>query len=211
MSDWKVGDQVFAYWPEDDYWYPATVTGLDGEQVEVRYEDGTEEATTSEYVFDLDINPGDEAESLRSDVNEYSPAMVVNVNEDQVQVQYPDGFNEWVPVSSLRYPAENIWEEGNRAFAFRQQDGYWYPATVISVSEKGVEILYDDGSRAVVDQGDLDELIVTIGDDVECLRDQDGEYEPAIVDDVHEERAQVEYESGETEWTEISKIRIKGE
>ena len=100
---YSVNDRVFAYSEDDEYYYPATITQIDGDDIYVRYDDGEEEWTNSDYLSDLAVEVGEEVEAMWSEDEEYYPAEVLAVRGEQVQIAWDeDGSEEWTTMSSLR-------------------------------------------------------------------------------------------------------------
>jgi hypothetical protein len=101
------------------------------------------------------------------------------------------------------------WRAGDRALAFWDADGYWYPATIVSINKDGeIAIKYDDGDEEITDAEFLDDLTVSVGDYVENKSADDGEYYEAEVLAVEADRIQVGYEDDSTEWTTINSLRV---
>jgi Tumour suppressor p53-binding protein-1 Tudor/Agenet domain len=211
MHSWKVGDRVFAYWDADGYWYPATITKIAADDIAVRYDDGEEEMTTADFLEVLEVGVGDEVESWWASDEEYIEAVVVEVKADSIQVQYDDNSAEWVTIGNLRAAAEDVWSVDDRVFAYYEDDGYWYPATITAVNEDEVEITYDDGSAETTTPDYLDELDVAVGDPVESLWAADGLYHESQIVDISGDRIQVEYDDGSLEWTDIGHLRVAAE
>ncbi len=102
MSDFQLGDEVYAPWGEDGFWYPAVLVGFDGDSAHVAYLDGDEN--------DVPVS------SLRRGI--LSPGMTVNVNwkgqrkyyqatvrqrlAQAVLVDYQDGEHGWATVAQCR-------------------------------------------------------------------------------------------------------------
>jgi len=107
---WEVGDAVLAYWEDDGYFYPAKITDIDDEGIHVRYEDGTEEVSDSDYLEYLEVMVGEGVE-CQADDGLYYEAEVVAVDGDKVQVQYEDESTEWAQVSRIRIPAVEVDED----------------------------------------------------------------------------------------------------
>jgi hypothetical protein len=208
MDSWKVGDRVFAYWDADGYWYPATITKIEDDDISIRYDDGDEEVTTVEFLEELEVAVGDEVESWWSSDGLYYEAVVVELQADRIQVQYDDNSTEWTNVGNLRVAAEDVWTVDDRVFAFFEDDGYWYPATITDINDDEVEISYDDGSTETTTADYLDELELSVGDAVESLWASDGLFYESQIVDINGDRIQVEYEDGSKEWTDISHLRV---
>jgi len=104
MTDWNVGDWVFAYWEEDGYWYPAEITSINAESYEVKYDDGTTEWIESDSLAEYSTEAGEEgAEAYYESDDTYYEVTILEVNEEQVKVQYEDETVEWTDLSNLRF------------------------------------------------------------------------------------------------------------
>lgn len=209
---WKTGDWVFAYWDTDDYWYPAEITGIDGDDITVRFDDGTTITTDTDYLDELTVDEGDELWAWSEEDEDYYWATVKSVNGEKVQVEYDDdGSKEWVSVYDLAY--DGYWMEGDRVWAYWDGDEYWYPATITSTDDDYYYITFDDENEEIqMDEDSLDNLYVEEGDEVEAWWEDDEQYYPATVLAVKDdsEEVQVEYEDG-TQWTELTNLRLASE
>ncbi|MBX3014878.1 MAG: hypothetical protein KF832_25380 [Caldilineaceae bacterium] len=100
---YSINARVFAYWEDDEYYYPATVTKIENDDIYIRYDDGGEEWTTSDYLADLAVAVGDEIESMWSEDEEYYAAEVTEVRGEQVRITWDDDESEeWTTMSTLR-------------------------------------------------------------------------------------------------------------
>jgi len=104
MAVWKPGDRIFAYWEADGYWYPATITKVDGDDLYVRYDDGEDEVTSDDYVDWLSVSVGDAVESKSSQEGDdlYYDGEVIEVDGDRVLVEFEDSTREWTDVANVR-------------------------------------------------------------------------------------------------------------
>jgi len=102
MDYWIVGNRAFAYWEADQYYYPATITQVEGDDIYIRYDTGEEEWTNSDYLAEMKVAVGDEVESKWSQDGEYYTAQVTAINGEQVHVVYEDGNEEWTSINNLR-------------------------------------------------------------------------------------------------------------
>jgi hypothetical protein len=101
------------------------------------------------------------------------------------------------------------WRAGDRVLAYWDADGYWYPATIVSINKDGdIAIKYDDGDEEVTDADFLDELTVSVGDFVENKSADDDEYHEAEVLAMEANRIQVGYEDDSSVWTTIGNLRV---
>ncbi|MBI3162762.1 MAG: hypothetical protein HYZ23_09640 [Chloroflexi bacterium] len=102
----------------------------------------------------------------------------------------------------------DYWNEGDRAFAFWDEDEYFYPATVLKIEGGDVYIRFDSGEEEWTDPDSLDDYVAEMGEEVECKSAQDGMYYNVTVTDVDGDRAQVEYEDETTEWANLNRLRF---
>ncbi len=100
------------------------------------------------------------------------------------------------------------WTEGNRAFAFWDEDEYFYPATIVTIEGEDIFIRFDTGEEEWTDADYLEEFLVEVDDEVECKSAKDNLYYDVIVLDVDGERVEVEYEDETTEWATLSRLRF---
>lgn len=211
-AGWEVGHYAFAYWEADEYWYPAVIKAVDGDEITVEYDDGTTETTDTASVIDVTVSVGDEVECWSDDDEDYYEAVVSAVNGDDIQVTYDeDGSKETVDLSYLRW--WGYWGEGDRVFAYWEEDGYWYPATIDSTDDDGIYVIWDyedESDDTALSEDSVDELQVWVGDDVEAWWEEDEQYYPAKVIAVNGDQVQVEYEDG-TAWVDITYLRLADE
>lgn len=100
---YSVNNRVFAYSEDDEYYYPATITQIENDDINIRYDTGEEEWTNSDYLAELKVEVGDETEGMWSEDGEYYTAEVMEVSGDQVRITwYDDGSEEWVSINTLR-------------------------------------------------------------------------------------------------------------
>ena len=102
MDYWSVNDRAFAYWEADEYYYPATITEIEGDDIYIRYDTGEEEWTTADYLAEMKIEVGDAVEAKWSQDEAYYPAQVAETRGEEVRVIYDDSNEEWISLSNLR-------------------------------------------------------------------------------------------------------------
>jgi hypothetical protein len=102
----------------------------------------------------------------------------------------------------------DYWTEGNRAFAFWDEDEYFYPATIVTIEGDDIFIRFDTGEEEWTNADYLEEFIVEVDDEVECKSTQDNLYYDVTVLDVDGDRVEVEYEDETTEWSTLSRLRF---
>jgi hypothetical protein len=99
MEYWNEGDRAFAYWDEDEYFYPATIITIDGEDIYVRFDTGEEEWTNANYLeeFAMEVDEEVECKSRQDDL--YYDVTILNVDGERVEVEYDDETTEWSTLS----------------------------------------------------------------------------------------------------------------
>jgi hypothetical protein len=100
------------------------------------------------------------------------------------------------------------WTEGNRAFAFWDDDEYFYPATIITIDDDDIFVRFDTGEEEWTNVDYLEEFIVEVDDEIECKSAQDNLFYDVVVLDVDGDRVEVEYEDETTEWSTLSRLRF---
>ena len=105
MGNWTVEDWVYAYYSDDGYWYPAEIIEVRGDSYKVRYDDDDseewlEEDSLADYGAEVDEEG---AEAWWEEDEEYYAVTILEVNEEQVKVEYEDGEVEWTDLSCLRF------------------------------------------------------------------------------------------------------------
>jgi hypothetical protein len=95
------GDRIWAH-DIDDFWYPAKITILDGDQVRVQFLDGPERLLTPERVKDFGVKVGDLVQARFRGGPQYYPGKVERVQGDEVEIHYDDGDKERTLVALVR-------------------------------------------------------------------------------------------------------------
>ena len=103
MEYWNEGDRTFAFWDDDEYFYPATIVTIDGDDIFVRFDTGEEEWTNAEYLEEFIVEVDDEVECKSTQDNLYYDVTVLDVDGDRVEVGYEDETSEWSTLSRLRF------------------------------------------------------------------------------------------------------------
>ena len=103
MDYWTEGNRAFAFWDEDEYFYPATIIALDGEDIFIRFDTGEEEWTNADYLEEFIVEVDDEVECKSTHDNLYYDVTVLDVDGDRVEVEYEDETSEWSTLSRLRF------------------------------------------------------------------------------------------------------------
>ena len=103
MDYWNEGDRVFAYWDEDDYFYPATILNIADEDIFIRFDTGEEEWTEEEFLEEYAVSADEEVECKASKDDQYYDVTVRSADGDRVEVEFSDGSTEWTTLSRIRF------------------------------------------------------------------------------------------------------------
>ncbi|MBA3534014.1 MAG: hypothetical protein H0T73_19005 [Ardenticatenales bacterium] len=102
MGDsWKVEDRVFAHWGDDGYYYPAVITKIKDDDIQILYDDtdGGEVWLTSDTIAEMSLTEGDDIECYWPDDETYYTAKVLKFEGDKIKVRYTEddseGWTEW--------------------------------------------------------------------------------------------------------------------
>ena len=94
MDYWIEGDRVFAYWDEDDYFYPATILNIAEEDIFIRFDTGEEEWTQEEFLEEYAVSADEEVECKAAKDDQYYDVTVRSADGDRVEVEFSDGSTE---------------------------------------------------------------------------------------------------------------------
>jgi len=102
MVYWTEGDRAFAFWDEDEYFYPATIITIEEEDIFIRFDSGEEEWTSANYLEEFRVEVDDQVECKAPD-DVYYDVTVLSVDGDRVEVEYDNETTEWSTLSRLRF------------------------------------------------------------------------------------------------------------
>lgn len=100
------------------------------------------------------------------------------------------------------------WNEGDRVYAYRDEDDYFYPATILEITEEDILIRFDTGEEEWTQDEYLEEYAVAEDEEVECKAAKDDQYYDVTVRNTDGDRVEVEFSDGSTEWTTLNRIRF---
>ena len=106
MEYWDIGDRVFAYWDDDDYFYPATILSIEEEDIYIRFDTGEEEWTQDEYLEEYAVAEDEEVECKAAKDDQYYDVTVRSADGDRVEVEFSDGSTEWTVLNRIRFYIE---------------------------------------------------------------------------------------------------------
>jgi hypothetical protein len=177
------GQQIFMMYDREArsyLFYPATVKGVRGEYFDVVRQNGEPESRVHvkrvripESVLPLHLAP------------EWILQTFARIKEPEIR--------------SERDPRELEHYQPNDRVLARWQDYYWYPATVMSVSNQGFQVHYSDGDMGLVSERQLMPLFCEEGERIFIRPPEETRlaYSPAIVTRVAGELLDVEFEETE--------------
>ncbi|HND48250.1 MAG TPA: tudor domain-containing protein [Anaerolineales bacterium] len=100
------------------------------------------------------------------------------------------------------------WNEGDRVYAYRDEDDYFYPATILEITEEDILIRFDTGEEEWTQDEYLEEYAVAEDEEVECKAAKDDQYYDVTVRSADGDRVEVEFDDGTVEWTTLNRIRF---
>jgi hypothetical protein len=103
MEYWTEGGRTFAFWDEDEYFYPATIITIEGDDIFIRFDTGEEEWTNADYLEEFLVEVDDEVECKSAKDDLYYDVVVLDVDGDRVEVEYENETTEWTTLSRLRF------------------------------------------------------------------------------------------------------------
>jgi hypothetical protein len=103
MEYWNEGDRAFAYWDEDEYFYPATIISIEGDDIYIRFDSGEEEWTNADYLEEYAAEVDEEVECQSAQDDMYYDVTVIDVDGERVEVEYEDETTEWTRLDRLRF------------------------------------------------------------------------------------------------------------
>jgi hypothetical protein len=84
---------------------------IDEAGIHLRFEDGTEEVSDSDYVEQLEVMVGEGVECKAED-GLYHEAVILDVDDGKVQVEFEDESSEWTDIANIRILAVEV-DEGD--------------------------------------------------------------------------------------------------
>ncbi|MFN8381264.1 MAG: hypothetical protein U0V02_04955 [Anaerolineales bacterium] len=103
MEYWNEGDRAFAFWDEDEYFYPATILKIEDEDIFIRFDSGEEEWSNADYLEAFEVEADEEVECKSAQDDLYYDVTVLDVDGNRVEVEYEDETTEWTTLSRLRF------------------------------------------------------------------------------------------------------------
>jgi hypothetical protein len=92
------------------YRYPGTVLARAGKKVEVAFDDGECDLVSTRHVSPLQLRQGDPVFARRDGNFEYEPGNITALNDNQLEIRFADGRQEWAKWADIRV----MWQEGSQ-------------------------------------------------------------------------------------------------
>ena len=99
---WKVGDRALVNWSQDEFWYPATITGVSRSRYYIVFDDGDEEWTTRSRIAPLKLNVGRRVFANRRHEGDYYPGRIVARRKNTITILYDDRVRETTTIAVVR-------------------------------------------------------------------------------------------------------------
>ncbi|HEX8735006.1 MAG TPA: tudor domain-containing protein [Pyrinomonadaceae bacterium] len=100
---WKVGDRALVHWSQDEFWYPATITGVSRSRYYIVFDDGDEEWTTRSRIAPLKLTVGRRVFVNRKHEGNYYPGRIIASRRGNIiTILYDDRIRETTTVSGVR-------------------------------------------------------------------------------------------------------------
>jgi hypothetical protein len=216
---WRVGDRVLAPW-EPTFLYTGRIAEIQDNQALIEFGDGDVGWVVLERVRPLVVPKGQKVLSRRNMGPNFFPGEILEVRGDDVCVGFDDGSDdEWTTIAALRIPCqpgpgatptkavshltfyENL-QTGDRVWA-PWNSATLYAGTVDQIKGQEVHIHFDDGDRGWVQREQLLPLDIPVGLRVAARKKKGGQYFPATVTEVQDDRILVVFDDDKTseQWT----------
>ena len=103
-ADLNAGDWVLAQWKGESYWFPGVVMATSGDNVAIRYDDGTEETLSRSKVKPYDWRAGSAVECRWQGGQEWYRGNIIGTAADgvSISVKYEDGDSEVTRTGACR-------------------------------------------------------------------------------------------------------------
>ncbi len=101
IADWGIGQRVFALW-DDSFYYPGTIVGMDGDDYDVRFDDGDESLVSQEELAPIEIGVGTRVSARYGGLDSYYPGQVDRREGESIHIKFDDGDEESTTISMIR-------------------------------------------------------------------------------------------------------------
>jgi len=102
-----------------------------------------------------------------------------------------------------------MWNTGQRVFGQKGSEQFWYTGTVRHIDGERCYVIFDDGDDALLDAAQLKALDLHVGDGVFARLPMEADFKPAKVVAWDDDKVNVQWVSGEENWTSFGMIRLQ--
>lgn len=105
---WVEGSAVLVNRSDDEYWYPAFVTGRQGDEYKVMFANGRRTIGVARYITADTIRPGLTIEVNWKNQGRWYPVKVAMRQQDKITVTYDDGKTERAELALIRVSSDDL-------------------------------------------------------------------------------------------------------
>lgn len=222
---WNIGDRVLAPW-QPNFLYAGTISRIEEGQALIEFDNDAAGAVFLDQLSPLELAPGTRIFMRRTNNAYDCAAVVVEVRDNMVRVQYQKSnrqvpTDDWVFFAALRVPCEPFSEgaaviraggprinlcAGTRVWAPWTPE-VLFPGTVHELSDNEAHIHFDDGDHGWVQINQVVPLDLFPGMKFLVRRSRDFADVGTLLE-IQQDRLYVSYEDGKKEWTKIAAIAL---
>lgn len=97
----QVGDRVLGQWT-DEMWYPARIHSIEGDAIDLNFDDGDISVVEPSQVRPIDWQEGTRVECNWQNGGTYYEGVIAKMEGDRIHIQYDDGDEEDATISRCR-------------------------------------------------------------------------------------------------------------
>ncbi len=216
---WNIGDRVLALRPAGPGWYPGTIRHFDGERYYVIFDDKEDALLYEEDLKPFELEPGHQVFVRGASWEDFTSAVVVEVQEESLLLKHLDGKEKWTPLQRIRVEPERLtetvfptvpeeWSLGDRVLAC-WFDLDWYPGVVLESRPDSIKVLFDMGEIAILSSQRVRPLTLLVGDRVEGRWKGERLFYSGEITRIEGEIVHIAYDDGDEETTTIRLLRLR--
>ncbi|MGF1578346.1 MAG: hypothetical protein ACFCD0_03165 [Gemmataceae bacterium] len=216
-SSWKAGDRVLAPW-DPTHLFVGTIVEVNKDQAHIEFDDGDQGWVNLEHINRLNLRPRQSVLARKKMGLTFYPGKVLEVEEDELLVEFEDGDKEWTTTAAIQIPCQprgngakqtkvashmaflEHLEEGDRVWAPWTSD-VLFVGTVYDIREEEILIDFDNGEQGWVLPNQLIPFEKPIGLRVLGRWKMRRDYYPGTITEVDCEGIHIVYDDGDKEWT----------
>ncbi len=207
----KENEFIFGYWEPDELWYPAKIEKQEDGKVFLRYFDGESEWKEPAMVGRCELAVGSRVYGNWKNKGWYYAGQIARIKGEKIRIEYDDGDVEETTLGAIRMnlDAPAMRKVGMRGLALWEADGYWYPASIITIKDGKYQVKWDDGQKSWLQSTEVFKYTVSPGDRVEGNWLNGGKYYTGVVKSKKGKRIHICYDDGDEEDTSVDMVRMQ--